>query len=117
MVAVGADQDDNPVRGFETCNQGLREAVAWLKETSVKTVALESTGNYGVPLYDFLQGAGIDVCVVNARHVKGAPGRKTDVQDAQWLQQLHNRRIAASLFCARNGVRISTLQTGAFASC
>ena len=98
MVAVGRDKDSNPVRGFGTHNEGLREAVAWLVKTGTKTVAMESTGNYWVPLYDFLQSAGIEVCVVNARHVKGVPGRKTDVQDAQWLQQLHMAGLLRASF-------------------
>lgn len=98
MVAVGQDKDENPVRGFATHNEGLREAVVWLVEMGTKTVAMESTGNYWVPLYDFLQSAGIEVCVVNARHVKGVPGRKTDVQDAQWLQQLHTAGLLRASF-------------------
>jgi len=98
MAAVGADKSDDPVRAFSTHNQGLREAVAWLKECGIETVAFEATGNYWVCLYDFLQTAGIAPWLVNARHVKGVPGRKTDVQDAQWLQQLHTAGLVRRSF-------------------
>ncbi len=66
---------------------------------------MESTGNYWVPLYDFLQAANIDVCLVNARHVKGVPGRKTDVQDAQWLQQLHTAGLLNASFVTDISIR------------
>lgn len=98
MVAVGSDKSDEPVRAFPTHNQGLREAVVWLKACGIETVVFEATGNYWVCLYDFLQGAGIIPWLVNARHVKGVPGRKTDVQDAQWLQQLHTAGLVRRSF-------------------
>ena len=98
MVAVGSDKSDEPVRAFPTHNQGLREAVVWLKECGIETVAFEATGNYWVCLYDFLQGADIAPWLVNARHVKGVPGRKTDVQDARWLQQLHTAGLVHRSF-------------------
>lgn len=75
-----------PFTSFTVDVEALRD---WLLECGIKTVAMESTGNYWITAYDLLEAAGIEVCLVNARHVKGVPGRKTDVQDAAWLQQLH----------------------------
>src|SRR6516165_10295214 len=62
----------------------------WLKQCEVKTVAMESTGVYWIPLFQILEDRGIEVCLVNARHVKNVPGRRTDVCDCQWLQFLHS---------------------------
>ncbi len=63
--------------------------IKWLRECKIKTVAMESTGVYWIPIFQILDRAGFDVKLVNARHVKNAPGRKTDVSDCQWLQRLH----------------------------
>jgi len=62
----------------------------WLKQCGVKTVAMESTGVYWIPLFQILEDCGLEVCLVNARHVKNVPGRRTDVCDCQWLQFLHS---------------------------
>src|SRR5438445_10213382 len=62
----------------------------WLTACGVTTVAMESTGVYWIPLYEILEGRGFDVVLVNARHVKNVPGRKTDVVDCQWIQELHS---------------------------
>ena len=77
------------VRSFTSFTSGVQALRDWLRECGIKTVALESTGNYWITTYAVLEDAGIEVYLVNARHVKGVPGKKTDVQDAQWLQQLH----------------------------
>ncbi len=77
------------VRSFCSFTSGVFALRDWLLECGVTTAALESTGNYWITTYSVLEDAGIEVCLVNARHVKGVPGKKTDVQDAQWLQQLH----------------------------
>ncbi len=61
----------------------------WLEHCGIKTVAMESTSVYWIPLFQILEGRGLEVCLVNARHVKNVPGRKTDVSDCQWLQYLH----------------------------
>ena len=105
VVAIPEGRDTQAVRSFPTFNEDLRKAVAWLVEAGIQTVAMESTGNYWVPLYDFLCDAGIEVCLVNARHVKGVPGRKTDVQDAQWLQQLHTAGLLKASFVPDANVR------------
>lgn len=78
-----------PVRTFSTFTEGLLALRDWLLAAGTKTVAMESTGNYWLCICAILEDAGIEVCLVNARHVKGVPGKKTDVCDALWLQQLH----------------------------
>ena len=89
VVAVPHDRDPQSVRTFSSFTTGVLAMRDWLVSCGIKTVAVESTGNYWITTYDILEQAGIDVCLVNARHVKGVPGKKTDVCDAQWLQQLH----------------------------
>jgi transposase len=77
------------VRKFGTFTADLHALKGWLKERGVITVAMESTGVYWIPVYDVLERAGIEVFLVNARHVKSVTGRKTDLFDCQWLQKLH----------------------------
>ena len=62
----------------------------WLKDVGITTIAMESTGVYWIPAYELLEERGFEVCLVNPRHLKNVPGRKTDVLDCQWLQQLHS---------------------------
>jgi len=89
VVAVPPDRDPRPIRTFLLTTAGLRSLCDWLLQCKVKTVAVEATGNYWVPLYDILEEAGIEVWLCNARHAKGVPGHKSDVQDAEWVRQLH----------------------------
>jgi transposase len=98
VVAVPPDQTNEPVRTFGPTTSDLEALRDHLLFHKIKTVAMESTGLYWVPLYDVLEKAGIEVCLVNARHVKNVPGRKTDVVDAQWLQQLHTAGLLRSGF-------------------
>jgi transposase len=88
-VAVPPGTCARTVRCFATFTEDLHLLRDWLKECGVTTVAMESTGVYWIPLFQILEAAGIEVCLVNARHCKNLPGRKTDVQDCQWLQHLH----------------------------
>ena len=88
-VAVPGDRSDDPVRRFDTFTDDLHEAAKWLKECGIESIAMESTGIYWIPVFQILDIYGFDVILVNARHVKNVPGRKTDVQDCQWLQYLH----------------------------
>ena len=90
FIAVPPGRDADAVRKFSTFTRDLLAAVEWLKQCRIGTVAMESTGVYWIPLYQMLSGHGFQVCLVNARHVKNVPGRKTDVSDAQWLQYLHS---------------------------
>lgn len=89
VVAVPPQRDPQPVRPFGTTTPELHALVAWLCAIGVDTVAMESTGVYWIPLYELLEHHGITPHLVNARHVKMVPGRKSDWNDAQWLQQLH----------------------------
>lgn len=88
-VAVPQGRDELSVRSFSSLTSGLTELVQWLQRCEIETVAMESTGVYWIPLYELLQEHGIEVLLVNARHVKNVPGRKDDCVDCQWLQQLH----------------------------
>lgn len=88
-VAVPVDRDPQPVRHFSTFTEDLHAVAAWLKACKIETVAMESTGVYWIPLFQILETRGFTVFLVNARHVKNVPGRKSDVADCQWLQYLH----------------------------
>jgi transposase len=88
-IAVPADRDSQPVRRFATFTEDLMAAADWIQGCGIETVAMESTGVYWIPLFQMLEGRGLKVCLVNARHVKNVPGRKSDVCDCQWLQYLH----------------------------
>ena len=85
-VAVPPDRDAAPVRSFMTFTTELHRLADWLTACGVTTVAMESTGVYWIPLYEILEARGLDVVLVNARHVKNVPGRKTDVLDCQWIR-------------------------------
>src|SRR5262245_20346783 len=89
-VAVPPDRDAAPVRSFTPFSTDLRRLADWLPACGITTVAMESTGVYWIPLYEILEARGLDVVLVNARHVKNVSRRKTDVVDCQWLQELHS---------------------------
>jgi len=97
-VAVPAERAENPVRCFGTHTADLHELAAWLQECQITSVALESTGSYWIALYQVLERAGFTVVLCNARHVKNLPGRKTDVADAAWLQELHSYGLLSGSF-------------------
>jgi len=87
-VAVTADRDSHPVRRFGCTTAELRDMAIWLKECKIRTVAMQSTGVYWITVYDLLEEAGLEVYLVNARETKNLPGRKSDVQESQWLMKL-----------------------------
>jgi transposase len=89
-AAVAPERSAEPVRKFGTFTPDLQALADWLIACDVDTVALESTGVYWIPVYEILEARGLQVYVVNARHVKNVPGRKSDIQDCQWLQGLHS---------------------------
>ena len=97
-VCVPSDRAESPVRAFATYTASLRELADWLARCEIETVAMESTGIYWVPLYEVLEERGFEVYLVNARHLKNVPGRKTDVLDCQWLQQLHTYGLLQASF-------------------
>ena len=98
VVAVPQELDSDPVRKYSSFTQDLIALAEWLLAVGFNTVAMESTGIYWVPLYEILVEKGIEVFLVNARHAKNVPGRKTDICDAQWLQQLHSYGLVRASF-------------------
>ena len=90
-VAIRADAtiEGPTVRRFGTFTDDLQEILVWLNAAGVTTVCMESTGIYWIPLYDVLSAGGVQVCLVNPREIKQVPGRKSDLKDCQWLQELH----------------------------
>ena len=97
-VCVPEDRDSEPVRMFGTFTYELHNIAAWLKRCGITTVAMESTGIYWIPLYEVLAAAGFEVKLVNAREVKNLPGRKSDILDCQWIQQLHSYGLLRASF-------------------
>jgi transposase len=97
-VAVPPDRASPPVRRFGAHTADLHALAGWLKECRITTVAMESTSNYWVPLFQVLERAGFEVILCNSRHVKNLPGRKTDVADCQWLQELHTYGLLSGSF-------------------
>jgi transposase len=98
MAAVGADCTSDPVRSFGTFTGDLHRLADWFAECGVKTVVMESTGVYWIPIFELLDERGVEVFLVNARDAKHVPGRKTDVSDAQWLQRLHSHGLLRASF-------------------
>lgn len=98
VAAVGPDRDEDPVRTFQTFTDDLHRLADWFARCGVKTVAMESTGVYWIPVFEILEQRGFEVMVVNARDAKHVPGRKTDVSDAQWLQRLHEYGLLRASF-------------------
>src|SRR5215470_13557346 len=96
-VDVGRN-DAEPVRRFETFTADLNEMADWLKRCGIETVAMESTGVYWIPTFQILESKGIEVILVNARHVKNVSGRKTDMLDCQWLRILHSYGLLPASF-------------------
>jgi len=86
------------VRSFGSFTRDLHELADWLQECRVRTVAMESTGVYWIPLYQILETRGFQVFLVNAQHVKNVPGRKSDVSDCQWIQYLHSVGLLKASF-------------------
>jgi len=109
FVAVPPGRDENPVRVFATFTEDLERLTDWLEQCGVTTVALESTGVYWIPLFEILEQRGIRPCLVNARHMKNVPGRRTDWHECQWLQFLHSVGLLRAAF--RPGQDICAVRT------
>src|SRR6201987_1460922 len=110
-VAVPEGRTGMPVRSFGSYTAQLEELVQWLKDCGIKTVAMESTGVYWIALFQKLEEAGFEVLLVDARQAKHVPGRKSDVQDCQWLQQLHTYGLLRAVFRPEDAIcRLRTLQ-------
>ena len=97
-AAVPAESDAQPVRKFETFTPDLLALADWLSACGVQTVAMESTGVYWIPVYELLVARGFKAYLVNARHIKNVPGRKSDVKDCQWIQRLHSYGLLSNSF-------------------
>jgi transposase len=105
-VAVRPDRDPEPVRRFECFTADLYRLAEWLESCGVKTVAMQSTGVYWIPLYEILEEHGFEVYLVNARHTKNLPGRKSDVQESQWLLKLHTYGLLNNSFQPPAEIRV-----------
>ncbi len=97
-LAVPGDRDEQPVREFGVMTDDLNDLACWLLGCGIDTVAMESTGVYWIPAYEILEQHGLEVWRVDARQVKYVPGRKSDVQDCQWLQQLMSYGLLRAAF-------------------
>jgi transposase len=97
-VAVNPAVDEHPIRSFDCFTEDLYEMANWLLECKVDTVAMEATGIYWISLYLVLEEAGLNVVLVNAKHVKNVSGKKSDVKDAEWIRQLHSCGLLNSSF-------------------
>ncbi len=105
-VAVRPDRDEEPVRKFDCFTADLHRLADWLKSCGVKTVAMQSTGVYWIPLYEILEERGLELYLVNARHTKNLPGRKSDVQECQWLLKLHTYGLLSNSFQPPAEIRV-----------
>jgi transposase len=105
-VAVPPDRDANPVQKFGSFTADLHRMARWLKDCRIQTVVMQSTGVYWTALYDVLESYGLEVNVANARHTKTLPGRKTDVQECQWLQKLHTFGLLNDSFRPAEEIRV-----------
>jgi transposase len=98
VVAVPPDRDATPVQTFKTFTADLHRLADWLATCGVRHVAMESTGVYWIPIFEILEGRGFQVILVNARHVKNVPGRKSDVSDSEWIRDLHIHGLRRGCF-------------------
>jgi transposase len=105
-VAIAPSQDEEPVQCFGCFTAELIRMAKWLQQRGVRTAAMQSTGVYWIPLYDILEEHGIEVYLVNARDTKNLPGRKTDVQESQWLLKLHTYGLLRNSFRPTSEIRI-----------
>lgn len=104
VVAVPPHLSAEPVRTYQSFTTDLHRLAEWVEALGITTVAMESTGVYWIPLFEILEERGLEVLLVNARHVKRVPGRKTDVTDAQWLQELHQHGLLRGSFRPANAL-------------
>src|SRR4249920_898439 len=108
-VAVPPSRDSQPVRRFGCTTAELKVMAGWLHQCGIRTIAMQSTGVYWIAVYDILEEAGFEVYLVNARETKNLPGRKTDVQESQWLMKLHTYGLLRNSF--RPPQEIRTMRT------
>lgn len=104
FVAVPPDRDATPIRSFATFTNDLHRLADWLAACRVTHVAMEATGVYWIPVFEILEARGFQVILVNARHVKNLPGRKSDVSDCEWLRDLHILGLLRGSFRPADGI-------------
>jgi len=104
FVCIAKNNSEQEVRSFPTFTADLKSMIEWLKLNKIKSVAMESTGVYWIVPFEMLEEAGFEVLLVNARFFKNVPGRKTDVQDCQWIQQLHSYELLRGSFRPSNEI-------------
>src|SRR6201988_2597932 len=104
-VAVPPTRASEPVRRFGCTTGELKQMADWLKQCGIRTVAMQSPGVYWIAVYDILETAGLDVYLVNARDTKNLPGRKSDVQESQWLMKLHTHGLLRNSFRPSQEIR------------
>src|SRR5664280_3896443 len=105
-VAVPTDRDAEPVQSFGSFTADLHRMARWLKNCRIQTVVMQATGVYWTALYDVLESYGLEVNVAHAQHTKTLPGRKTDVQECQWLQKLHTFGLLNKAFRPAEEIRV-----------
>jgi transposase len=108
-ACVPPDRDEETVKRFGTFTIDLCHLADWLVKCGVDTVAMESTGVYWIPIFEVLEVRGLQVYLVNARHMKNVPGRKSDILDCQWIQKLHTLGLLTASF--RPDAEMCTLRT------
>src|SRR5499425_1576494 len=104
-VAVPSTRDSQPVRRFGCTTAELKAMADWLKQCGIRTVAMQSTGVYWIAVFDILEAAGLEVYLVNAGDTKNLPGRKSDVQESQWLMKLHTYGLLRNSFRPTQEIR------------
>ena len=104
-VSVPPSRDSQPVRHFGCTTAELKAMAEWLKQCRIRTVAMQSTGVYWIAVFDILEEAGFEVYLVNARDTKNLPGRKSDVQESQWLMKLHTYGLLRNSFRPAQEIR------------
>ena len=98
-VCVPEGRDSTRIKSFGCFTEDINTMATWLKKCGIKSIAMESTGVYWIPVYQILERAGFEVNLINAQHVKGVPGRKkTDIEDCSWLQKLHSYGLLRASF-------------------
>src|SRR6266566_3362053 len=106
-VAIRPDRDEVPLRRFDCFTADLEQMAKWLLDKGVRSVAMQSTGVYWMPVYEILEQAGLEVYLVNARHTKNLPGRKSDVEECQWLLKLHTFGLLNNSFQPTDAIRMA----------
>ena len=105
FVAIPPDRDAAPIREFGSWTAALHEMASWLKEHGIRTVVMQSTGVYWIAVQEVLEQAGFEVYLVNARGTKNLPGRKSDVQECEWLRKLHTYGLLRNSFRPTQEIR------------